>query len=293
MSSRTMQRGLVMSLGMRHDYPMQIKRRPTALGIAGAYFLWEVVVQPIWNLNLERLAEQEKIDTTLARGGSLMDTLRAAVEYIPSSFGLGFVIGALIFAYWDAIVPMFQRHVLRKERDLDLRAWVGTIVPYLEDDSTITLRISIIGVGQVPFRIDRVEGHIWLKHDRGDGTRVRVRLPAPIIKDNPTADAPLCAGYFGELYLLQQLPREVAEIVPEVFGWRPYPSMEFEDLNIVLVSQDGRHSKPLKLWESARLSAGAGQVRADQTMKLFKNDDEARAFNENFSRLAQILAKRN
>ena len=277
----------------RYEVQMQIKKKPTAVAVAVAYLAWEIVLQPIWNLNLERLAERQSIDTALADGGGIMDAFRAAAEYVPSSFGLGFVVGGLLFAYWDVVTANFRAHGLRKS-EADLRAWVGNMVPHfdVEKKGYAEIYIYLIGVGTTPFRINGVKGNILLTHDNGKCQRVKTKLPTPSISNNPTDDRPLEAGHHCLLILSQPVPKAVTSLLPDIFGYNPYPHFDFDDLNITLTSLDGRASKRLKLWESMRLSSGDGQVRSVQAIKMFQSAEEATRFTESMAGLLKFFSDR-
>ncbi|WP_066817982.1 hypothetical protein [Sphingomonas mali] len=279
----------------RYESYMGNKKRPVALVLAALYAVWQVFVQPVWNLNIERLAEKEKIDTTLSNWDRLMDTLWAIGAYVPKSFPLGFVVGALIFAYWDAIIAAVRKYILRKpdapiEGGSPLRAWLGRMVPFFEEDDSILLMLWVINLGTVPFRFGVVSGDIKFTYVAGDSTRRYVKLSV-LLKESCTTGSPLEPGYYGPLWLHVPIPKGLRRELPDTFGWTPYPSLSFENLDIQLVSEDGLHSKSLELWDSMRLSAGENVIRYDETMKLFKSDEERKDVAEGLAKAAALLKK--
>lgn len=77
------------------------KRKWTAVILAGSYILLEWVFRPIWNLNVERIAEHGKFDTTLVEGVPVLEWIGRFLAFLPQSFLAGFVTGAVVFAFWD------------------------------------------------------------------------------------------------------------------------------------------------------------------------------------------------
>lgn len=279
-----------------YEYRMEIKKKPTALILAGGYLLWDLLLKPIWNLNVERLAESRELDQTLS-GGNLIAWADWLASYIPNSFGIGFVSAALLFAYWDIIQAAFRRHVLRQvipeavnDAAAEITAWVGCIAASfdLEKQGYATLRLSIISVGSTPFRIAEVRGYITLKYVTGSNRRTAVKLPPPSILNNPSQDGAFERGHTGQLWLAQAIPHDVAREMPDLFSWSPYPSYEFENLEIVLRAEDDPNTtKRLKLWHSMRLSAGEGKVRCDETMKLFQSEGQAKELTDALAAVAR------
>jgi len=97
----------------RHEgIRMEIKRKPTAWIVAGAIIFNEWVIKPVWDYYIQNAAQKAQLGTEAGRA-HLMSYFHAAISYIPSSFGLGFAAGALIFAYWDSLSRAFRRHALR------------------------------------------------------------------------------------------------------------------------------------------------------------------------------------
>jgi hypothetical protein len=101
----------------RYETIMEVKRKPTALVLAGLYFAWELVGRPIWNLNVERVAEEGQFDTTLVEGAPVLEWAARALDYLPHSFPAGFVAGAIIFAYWDTWTAWFGLPSTKKVAD--------------------------------------------------------------------------------------------------------------------------------------------------------------------------------
>lgn len=273
------------------------KKRPVALVLAVLYVLWQVFIQPIWNLNIERLAEKEKIDTTLSNWDHLMDALWAIGAYIPKSFPLGFVIGALIFAYWDAIVAGVRRHILRKPDiapvdEQTIRAWVGRMTPFFEDDDSVSMMITVINVGSMPFRFGVVSGNIKFTFVAGDTKRRYINL-TPLVKESSTNERAMKPGEYGPLWLHIPIPKNIRRELPDTFDWKPYPSFSFENLDIQLISEDGTCSKSLQLWDSMRLSAGEAIVRYDETFKLFDSEAQRKAIVDGLAGAAALLGKRD
>lgn len=260
---------------------MEIKKRPTALALFVGYLVWDLVIKPIWTLNIERLAERQNLDSTLSNGG-VMDWIYWLSGYVPSSFGLGFVTGGVIFAYWDSILVAIRRRASPQiepqqvKAKPDIRAWVGNMVPYfdLKEDGYAKLRISIIGVGHTPFRVSSVTGNIEMKYVRGRGGQAKIRLPSPLIDVQAIPQDQIKNGHYFNLWLFQPIPPDLAREIPDTFGWPPPPSLHFGDLEITLISEDGSATKRLKLWDSMRLQAGENLVRYDETMPLFPSEQD-------------------
>jgi hypothetical protein len=93
------------------------KRNWAGIGIFLGYALYDLVLKPIWLLNVERLAERASIDNTLsdtASGSGIVAAVRDFFGFLPHSFGWGFATAALIFGFWDVIVDAFRRLILRR-----------------------------------------------------------------------------------------------------------------------------------------------------------------------------------
>lgn len=279
-----------MSSRVRHDgRDMQIKKRPTAIWIAGALFLWSLIGQPIWNLNIERLAEKQQIDSALSEGG-VMSWFNTIVSYVPNSFGLGFAAGALIFAYWDILARVFSERVLRKPVEAPrLRPWVGRIVPHYEHNVGLSIWIYVINVGEIPFIYKKLEGAIRLSFVNGSSKRVSFTLPAPLISNNPTIDGPLEHGKSAPLILEQRFPRDVINEFPDAFTWKPYPNLGLEDLKIIIETPEGQLSTELPLWESIRMSTGETEVRYVETFKAFPDDRSRQRLTESLVKVIGLL----
>ena len=130
---------------------MGIKRKPAAIALACGFIAWQLIGQPIWNLNIERIAEKGEFDKALV-DSSVVSWLTWFWSYLPGSFGLGFAAGALIFAYWDSIasaLPFLKPADPTKSlkpvlvtvhfADLDLR--------FLDDEGVIYFHIAVSNVG--------------------------------------------------------------------------------------------------------------------------------------------------
>ncbi|MGK2908548.1 MAG: hypothetical protein ACSLE1_01890 [Sphingobium sp.] len=156
---------------------MGTKKKPIAWILAGFYFLWGFVGQPLWNVNLERLAEKNGADTTLI-GFAPLTWLQDFVSYLPSSFAAGFVTGALIFAYWDNVISLVRRTPQQEpepKRLPDFRAWIGNMWPdFSYENRSIELYMNIINVGDAPFKLKKPQGEVVLRCAQG-----RHRLTGP------------------------------------------------------------------------------------------------------------------
>lgn len=252
---------------------MEIKRKPTAWAVLGIYVVWTGIVQPIWNLNIERAAEKRKLDTALIDGGAVMEWLRWLASYVPSSFGLGFALGALIFAYWDALIPYFRRYVRGQQLQStdaltvpSVRAWVGTMSVHFDrarisKEGCAQLYLTVINVGDTPFRIGAVKGCAIF--DCGGATRKKINLTTPTIQFDLTEKDPLAPRYYGALSLTQPLPPNIIDLMPDCLSWIPRCSIDFSNLYIELVGEDGSRDR-LKLWDGILLKGGDYQAQSSQ-----------------------------
>jgi len=68
--------------------------------------------------------------------------------------------------------------------------------------------------------------------------------------------------------------------------------MTFDDLHIVLGSEDGTITKELKLWQSMRLSSGPDRIRVDETMKMFESEAGRQSFLQSMQAVQDILKRR-
>lgn len=246
---------------------MQIKRKPTATILFTAYVLWSGIIQPVWNLNIEKAAERQNLDTALIDGGAVMDWLRWFASYVPSSFGLGFVTGALIFAYWDNITGFVRRRGGVNLKP-DMRAWIGNMRPTFDpENNKIELWISVINVGDATFTIKRVEGSVTVKTMDGEFI-----LTDPLIDYNSEPEIHPNNYYTFSIHLSG--PSTFWKLTPDMFIWRnPRTYMEFDGLSIFIASQDGTEKK-IETWESMRLTTGEWEVCSVETQKIWKSDKE-------------------
>ncbi len=263
----------------RYEYIMEIKKRPVAIGALIALGAWELILQPLWNLNVERLAESQKMDRALS-GGAVMDWLYSIVSYVPSSFGVGFVTGALIFAYWDSLVPLILRRTPQSASKLS--AWVGSISPSFDREThKVSLFFRIINHGKVPFKIASVEGKAAIKSMDGSGNPVSYELSEVRFEHNPTTDY-VEPGYLAGFSVALQAPSAFWRLTWDLFIWKPSPSLELSDLVVWIESEEGERSK-LRLWESMRLSAGEDQIRSVETFSVWKDNEEQERFQKALS----------
>ncbi len=251
---------------------MEIKKRPTAAVIGGAILAWQLVLQPIWNLNVEKFAEQNNLDTTLS-GGSIMTSVSALFDFLPSSFATGFAVGALIFAYWDWLASAVRRKVRPSSELGRVRAWAANLSPSMDQKAgTISIWMQVICVGDLPFRIAGVEGTISLKADNGSKKRVTYTIDNIRYALAPTEKL-VTLGMFAGLSIEMDAPRQFLANMPDVMFWKPYPLLEFSDLTIWLETESGL-KKRLTLWDSMRLSSGDWQIKGVETFPLFKTEEE-------------------
>lgn len=283
----------------RHERLMGIKRKPTAWVVAGSIIAVDWVIKPMWDYYVQN-ETQAHLGTAAARA-HFMSVLGSIAAYVPSSFGLGFAAGALIFAYWDSLNLAFRRHVLRNQQEPEnedeaprIRAWLGNMVPHFDKGkpSEIALTLSILNCGEIPFRIGSIRGSITLSHDNGHGSRIRTVLPAPYVQDSKDFEKTVEPYYSVRFYIVQPIPRLVSDLMPDVFFWNVRPYFDFADLQVELVS-DIAESKLLPLWESMRLTTGNWEVRADETFKLFKSEDEAKALTNSLEKISRFISRQD
>lgn len=272
---------------------MELKRKPAALVVAVIVIGWQAVGQPLWNLNVERWAEQRNLDTTLTNGHTSMSALWGFFDYIPSSFSLGFAIGGLLFAYWDAIVLAFRRHILRhapKAADApEPKVWAGDITAVFDQKEPSRARVIIraLNWGQVPFTLSAFRGHMTMTHDNGSGRKTITKLEPPTI-DPETWGQLVEPGYILFLDLTQHIPRNITRMLPDMFSWGVRTYINFDALEIEVTSPDGK-SKTMKLCDCIRLTTGDWEVRSSQCTRMFKSDEEAAKFKEDMRAASAIL----
>lgn len=252
----------------RYEYPMEIKKKPTAWGLVAALAAWELVVQPVWNLMVERVAEQKSIDRVLAESNA-MTVIEDAANYLPSSFAAGFVAGALIFAYWDNIVSYWK--IRRHGRPvLDDRAWIGNQWINIDPQQKhFDLWITLINIGDVVLKMSRVEGNAVLKGGGLSHALYNSRLIGEFQGDFER-------GTYASFAIRFDLSPKVWALFPAMFGWsNPRTYLKTKDVSIIMTKPDGSE-KSIALWESMRLTAGDWQVKSVQTFPLFKDENEKR-----------------
>lgn len=271
---------------------MKAAKRPTAVLLAIAYAGWELVIKPIWTLNVERVATVRGLDVTGWKLQNISNWWSHLTSYLPSSFGLGFVVGALLFAYWDTIVRVFRKHILREPQLSGVRVWVGNMSPFFDpnDRSNLTLVVSIVNLG-VPVRITGISGNIILKYQSyGRSARQEIKLDTPNIENATVHREELEFGYTAILSVRQPMPSILQKEVFDIFGRRPFPSMHFSELDIQLEADAETRPQRLKLWDSMRMSAGEWEVRAVETMRMFKTDAEHKAVTKGLAAALEKLA---
>lgn len=258
---------------------MQINKKPAAWGIAGLWAFVEFVAKPIWNLNIERLAEQSQIDDTLAEFSPLT-WLQEAASYLPSSFTAGFVAGALIFAYWDNLRAFYLK-ASGKLPLPDMRVWTGNMVPYFDKKKgEMELYIYLMNVGDVDFVRASVSGSVNLRTAEGI-----LELPAQERIEEFQGSMP--RGYRAMLVVTFIPSRKFWSIYPDMFIWsNPRTSLEFKSLKVTLHASDGRE-KEVALWDSMRLTTGDEEVRAVETVPIFNSDEDREKFQKALGAVAR------
>ncbi|WP_152522531.1 hypothetical protein [Sphingobium ummariense] len=166
---------------------MQIKRKPTAWAAVVAYVVWTGVVQPVWNLNIEKAAEKGKLDTALIDGGKVMDWVHWLVSYVPSSFGLGFITGALIFAYWDNIGARISslRTGIKLPKPRPASVWVGQTdldAANMLNDNGFKVRIWLYNGGTEVLFFRGVSGCPFLVLTGENNDMNTFSMPNPIVE---------------------------------------------------------------------------------------------------------------
>lgn len=275
---------------------MKTSKRFTALLLAVLYAVWELVLKPIWTYNVERVAAQHDLDVTVWRAGPLGNGWAYLISYIPSSFGLGFVVGGLIFAYWDIIAKRFHSRFASRGDETRIKVWVGNMNPHFpfDDGDVANIIISIVNIG-CPVKIGNISGNASISFDPGNGSRRSVELPTPALDSSDLQENSIGSGYTALIVVKQPIPRSFMEYMPATLMWKPYPSLTFEKLIIQLVAEDEPKPQRLKLWESMRLSAGDREVRAVETFKIFKSADEGKQelkkLTNSLGALARLIGK--
>ncbi|HEX7856244.1 MAG TPA: hypothetical protein VF489_09025 [Sphingobium sp.] len=276
---------------------MSIKKKPVAIVITATYCLWTVVLQPIWNLNVEKIAEAGRLDKALLGWRSFPEQLSLLASYLPHSFGLGFVVGALIFAYWDQIARVVRLYVFRKDNQETLadtsamRAWVGNMLAHFDRDKphVFQLAISVINIGDVPFSVSHVAGQMaWSHADEDDR---RTETPVPYVTLVERDEAPIIdPGFTTIFYLEAPIPPNIVRSLPDMFFWHKRPYLKFDGLQIFLTAQCGQEMQ-LKLWDSMRMTTGEWQVRCVETFPIFKSKEEQTEFTKALAGLGKVAAR--
>ncbi|PWG03647.1 hypothetical protein [Sphingosinicella humi] len=250
---------------------MEIKRKPTALLLAGAYGVWELFAKPIWNLNVERVAERGNIDDALLGAGRMSDVIASIASYLPSSFGLGFVAGAVIFAYWDNVAA-WGRRLRGREARPDMRAWIGNMWPHFDPENrNFELWISLINVGDVPLQLKRLEGTAKIVSMGGTFDLTEPRFHQKL-------DAFIERAHYATVAVRFDAPAKFWSCLPDMFIWNsPHTSLRLDEFAVVMQSADGTE-KIVKGWDSMRLTAGEWEVRSVQTFPLFSSKEEQERF---------------
>jgi len=79
------------------------------------FWAWQLFLQPIWNINVERWAEAREIDQTVDEASQRVDVfvmpewLVDSVEFLTGDFLLGFVAASLVFLFLDLCVLLRRR----------------------------------------------------------------------------------------------------------------------------------------------------------------------------------------
>lgn len=239
---------------------MQFKRRTTAWTLAAVWILWDLVLKPILTLNVENVAQRNHMDTVLGSGGRIMTYVSWFASYVPSSFGLGFVVGALLFAYWDAIADRFP--MLRRDKAihvptpaLGLRAWCGSILfdtAKIGSDGHANLWVSFINCGDTPISIGKVSG--FMKVIYWDSYRVKrtFDLPAPLISSLSQTEKVLEPLHFTDLVLHQTIKSDLEDIFRGGRFGEKSPSIDLRNLIVEIIGDNGER-KNLKLWQGVSL----------------------------------------
>lgn len=276
---------------------MSIKKKPVAIVIAAIYCLWTAVLQPIWNLNIERIAEAGRLDKALLGWRALPEQFASLVAYLPHSFGLGFVVGALIFAYWDQIATVARRYIVRRHpqeilaESPSIRAWVGNMLANFDPETpnVFQLAITLLNIGDVPFSVSRVTGQITWSHDDGNGRRVETLIPYATATEKDWAEV-VEPSYIKVLYLELPIPSNILRLLPDMFFWKKRPHLKFDGLDIFL-SAEGSEEKRLKLWSSMRMTTGDWQVRCVETFPIFDSKEEHARFTKAMAGLGEALTR--
>lgn len=247
-------------------FPMQIKRKPTAWLLLAGYVVWTGFIQPVWNLNVEHLAQKGQLDTAIDSWGRAMSVLAAIAGYIPSSFGLGFVVGALIFAYWDNIASKMRlpwKKAPETEAPVKPTAgvWVGKVEPFLNnvlDEGVIKIFVSFINSGIEPVTLRGLRGHI-IAHFRDPHTNAITKKPLtkPVIQDGDAYEGAIPQRTVSTLTIHQFINRKDADRLVASCEQTRGATLDLRGLSLVFVKNsepDQEYDVPL--WEGICLKQG-------------------------------------
>ena len=249
---------------------MRVKKKPTAWIFAGAALVWQLIIQPLWNLSVEHWADSGGFALLFSSWQSAMTGAGAIGQYLPSSFIMGFAVGGLLFAYWDSIITGVRRLFGRHDPLVEMRAWAGTIVPYLDEQTrTLTLWFDVISVGLTPIKIGATSGTITLKLvENGDKYEYKLEFEGLDRELGTEFAARGVALRFGAKF---KVPGPAWDQLPYALSKKPYPSLSLEKYRIELEDEQ-EHRKDLRLWEHIRLSTGPLQPRYVETFSIWEDE---------------------
>lgn len=181
------------------------------------------------------------------------------VSYVPSSFGLGFVVGGLLFAYWDAIADRFP--ILKRDKAtpapvpaLGLRAWCGDILfdtSKIAGDGYATLWISFINCGDTTLSVGKVSGFIKVIYWDNSRLKRSLELATPLVSTMSPSGESLDPLHFTDLVLHQTVRSDLEDIFRSGRSGKS-PSLDLRNLTIELIGENGE-TKNMKLWEGVAL----------------------------------------
>ena len=115
--------------------------------------LYEWLVEPIVKLNIERWAEQHKIDSLLVQGDQyarsfvlavveiLHSMVAFATKFLSSDLFLGFVFGSFVFAFWDPL-GRYGKRLFPDLSILSRRSRINTAREWIRLADEINVEIS-------------------------------------------------------------------------------------------------------------------------------------------------------
>lgn len=263
------------------------KRKQTAWWLVGSYVVWTLVIQPIWNLNIERAAEKGGVDGVVAEFAP-MTWVREIWSFLPSSFAAGFVAGALIFSYWENIVG-FIRGVGGKKPDRDMRVWIGNMWPHFDPEHrTIDLWITLVNVGTEPLKLVRPQGLIKITSAGGS-----YELSRPRFQQSPDEGVFYSRGVYSTIAVRFDVPSKIWSSLPDMFIWRnPRTIMHFEEFSIIMAAED-LTEKVVKGWDSLRLTTGDWEICSRETFKLFDSPEQKEKFQKSLGSLGSLFGSKS